>query len=103
MYASLSKGNQVEKKDYHMDKNLLFHLGKLCISQGERLSVMREAHSFLIAGHFGVSKTMAHLHRYYYWPHMIDSVSNFIRGCSTSPWTLLEVNLCQESNTIIFM
>ena len=33
VYASLSKGNQVEEKDYHMHKNLLFHLGKLCIPQ----------------------------------------------------------------------
>ena len=41
VYASLSEGNQVEEKDYHMHNNLLFHLGKLCIPQGERLSVMR--------------------------------------------------------------
>ena len=56
VYASLSEGNQVEEKDYHMHNNLLFHLGKLCIPQGERLSVMREARSSLIAGHFGVRK-----------------------------------------------
>ena len=41
VYASLSEGNQVEEKDYHMHNNLLFHLGKLCIPQGERLSAMR--------------------------------------------------------------
>ena len=61
VYASLSGGNQVEKNDYHMHKKFLFHLGKLCIPQGERLSFMREAHLSLIAGHFGVSKTMLHL------------------------------------------
>ena len=89
---------------------------------------MREAHSSLIAGHFGVRKTLAHLQRYCYWPRMIDSVSRFIRRCSmceislaigilgfrrhyryhqghgrVSPWTLLEVYLCQENNMIIFM
>ena len=31
VYASLSEGNQVEEKYYHMHKKLLFHLGKLCI------------------------------------------------------------------------
>ena len=41
VYASLSEGNQVEEKYYHMHNNFLFHLGKLCIPQGERLSVMR--------------------------------------------------------------
>ena len=112
-----------------MHNNLLFHLGKLCIPQGERLSVMREAHSSLIVGHFGVRKTVTHIQRYCYWPRMIDNVSHFIRGCSmcatskpsnrklglymplpvplrhgrVSPWTLLEVYLCQESNMIIFM
>ena len=58
VYASLSEGNQVEEKNYHMHNNLLFHLGKLCIPQGERLSVMREDHSSLISGHFGVRKTV---------------------------------------------
>eukprot|EP00253_Pinus_taeda_P019290 PITA_19290 len=82
VYASLSKGNHVEENDYHMHNNLLFHLGKLCIPQGERINVIREAHSSLIAGHFGVSKTVAHLQRYCYWPRMVDSVSKFIRGCS---------------------
>ena len=41
---------------------------------------MREAHSSLIAGHIGVRKTISHLHRYLYWPCMVDSVSRFIRG-----------------------
>ena len=79
MYASLSEGNQVEENDYQMHKKNLFHLGKRCIPQGERLSFMREAQSSLIFGHFGVRKTMAHLQRYFYWPRMIDSVSCFIR------------------------
>ena len=51
VYANLSKGNHVEENDYHMHNNLLFHLGKLCIPQGERINVIREAHSSLIAGH----------------------------------------------------
>ena len=39
VYASLNEGNQVEENYYHMHNNLLFHLGKLCIPRGERLSV----------------------------------------------------------------
>ena len=61
VYDILSEGNQVEDKDYHMHINLLFHLGKLCIPQGQMPSVMREVHSYLIVGHFGVSKTRVHL------------------------------------------
>ena len=129
MHASLSEGNQVEENDYHMPKNLRFHLGKLCIPQGERLGVIIEAHSSLIARHFGIRKTVEHLQRYCNWPRMIDRVSHFIRGCSmcakrsleieslgctrhyqyhqgpgrVSPWTLFEVYLCQEDITIVFM
>lgn len=82
VYTNLSEGNHVEENDYHLHNNFLFHLGKLCIPQGERLSVIREAHSSLITGHFGVSKAVAYLQSYCYWPCMVDSVSRFIRGCS---------------------
>ena len=75
VYASLSEGNQVEENDYHMHNNLLSHLGKFYIPQGERLSVMREAHLSLITRHFGVRKIVVHLQRYCYWPRMIDSMS----------------------------
>ena len=82
VYESLSQGNQNEELDYHVHNSLLYHLGKLCIPQGERNNIIREAHTSLIAGHFGVGKTIVNLQRYFYWPRMIDSVSRFIRGCS---------------------
>ena len=48
---------------------------------GKRNSIIREAHTSLIVGHFDVGKTIAHLQRYCYWPRMNESVSHFIRGC----------------------
>jgi len=81
VYASLRQGNQIEELDYHVHKNLLYHLGKLSIPQGERNIIIREAHTSLIAGHFSVGKIIANLQRYCYWPHMFDNVSRFIRGC----------------------
>ena len=41
VYANLSEGNHVEENDYHLHNNLLFHMGKLCIQQGERLYLRR--------------------------------------------------------------
>ena len=41
-----------------------------------------EAHTSLIVGHFCVRKTVENLQRYFYWPHMLESVSRFIKGCS---------------------
>jgi hypothetical protein len=82
VYATLCHSNQVEELDYHVHDKLLYHLRKLCIPQGERVNIIREAHSSLIAGHFGVGKMVANLQRYCYWPKMNESVSRYVRGCS---------------------
>jgi hypothetical protein len=82
VYETLCHSNHVEELDYHVHDNILYHLGKLCIPQGERINIIREAHSSLIVGHFGVGKTMANLQRYRYWPKMNESVSRYVRGCS---------------------
>ena len=47
-YASLTHGKQEE--NYYVHDQLLYHLGKLCIPEKERVHVIREAHSSLIAG-----------------------------------------------------
>jgi hypothetical protein len=78
----LCHSNQVEELDYHVHDKLLYHLGKMCIPQGERVNIIREAHSSLIASHFGVGKTMTNLQRYCYWPKMNEIVSRYVRGCS---------------------
>ena len=58
-YDTLTHGTQVEELDYHVHNKLLYHLGKLCIPKGEREHIIREAHTSLIVGHFGVGKTVA--------------------------------------------
>jgi len=59
VYATLSQGKKVEELDYHVKDRLLYHCVKLCIPQIERIKIIREAHTSLISGHFGVSKTVA--------------------------------------------
>lgn len=61
---------------------LLYHLGKLCIPQGEIVNIIREALTYLIARHFGVGKIVEKLQRYCYWPDMLERVPRFVRGCS---------------------
>ena len=68
VYATLSQGKIVEELDYHVKDRLLYHCGKLCITQTERVKIIREAHTSLILGHFGVSKTVAQLQRFCYLP-----------------------------------
>ena len=93
VYASLRQGNQIEELDYHVHNSLLYDLGKLCILKGERNDIIREMHTSLIAGHFGVGKAVVNLQRYCYWPHMFDNVSHFIRGCSLCARSMQEVSL----------
>jgi len=68
--------------DYDIKDKLSYHLGKLCIPQTERVNIIREAHTSLISGHFGVSKAIAQLQRFYYWPRMNETVSRYINGCT---------------------
>jgi len=82
VYPTLSDDKQVEELDYHVKDKLLYHLGKLCIPQIERINIIREAHTSLISGRFGVSKTVAYLQRFCYWPKLHEIVSRYIKGCT---------------------
>lgn len=68
--------------DNNVHDKLLYHLGKLCIPQGERVKLITEVHTYLIVGYFGLGKIVAQLQRYCYWPCMIENVSQYVRGCS---------------------
>jgi hypothetical protein len=39
----------------------LLYLRKLCFSQGESVNMIREVHSSLVAGHFGMGKMVSRL------------------------------------------
>ena len=43
--------------------------------------VIREAHTSLITGHFGVGNIVVKLHRYCYWPRANEIVYKYIKGC----------------------
>jgi hypothetical protein len=85
-YATLCHANQVEELDSYVHGKLLY-LGKLCFSQGESVNMIREVHSSLVVGHFGMGKTVArlqsknpkfwveHLH---YFQHSYNQAKNFI-------------------------
>ena len=79
IYAKLTHGSQVD--DYHLQGKLLYHLGKLCISIGERVHVIREADTSLVFGHFGVEKTLCHVEIFCFWPHMKNIMAHYVNGC----------------------
>ena len=67
----------MEEVNYHIHDMLLYHLGKLCIPQGERVHVIREANSSRVSRHFGVGKIVAQLKKNCYWPRMNETVHKF--------------------------
>ena len=66
--------------DYHIHDKL-YHLGKICIPQSERVYVIREAHTSLISRHSGVGKSVAKSQNFCYWPQMNDTISKYVKGC----------------------
>ena len=57
---------------------------RLCIPKGPvRLSLLRENHDCVTAGHPGREKTFWNLSKHFYWPGMRKSVKDFVRTCDT--------------------
>ena len=48
-----------------------------------RPTLLQEAHDVPIAGHLGVSKTIARLTRHFYWPRLNHSVRTYLANCTT--------------------
>ena len=78
VYESLRHVYHIEELNCHIHDKLLYHLGKICILQCERVHVIREAHTSLIPGHFGVGKVVAQLQNFCYWPRMNNTVSKYV-------------------------
>lgn len=61
--------------DNHLQNELLYRLGKLCVPKCEQLQLITEAHTTKVVGHFVGGKTMTNLKRYVYWPKMQEHVT----------------------------
>ena len=48
-----------------------------------RTSIMHELHDAPYSGHLGVEKTLAAVHRHYWWPGITAYVRQYVRSCSS--------------------
>jgi len=66
-------------KSYTLEEDLLYHKPsgrRLCIPKFLRTDVIREAHDAILgSGHSGIAKTAAAVGSWYYWPKLMDSVT----------------------------
>ncbi len=48
-----------------------------------RRGILHHFHSSITTGHPGIAKTIQLIQPYYWWPHMKDFVTNYVKGCMT--------------------
>ena len=51
--------------------------------QDVRLDVLRSYHDHHLAGHPGIGKTVTNIRRQFYWPHLIQFVTDYVQSCTT--------------------
>ncbi|MCS5023630.1 transposase family protein, partial [Staphylococcus aureus] len=75
---------KVAASKFFKHESFLFKENNLCIPNCSlRELLVREAHSGVLMGHFGVTKTLGVLHEHFYWPHMKHDVERICDRCIT--------------------
>lgn len=55
---------------------------RICVPSESRRHVLHAAHGGdTLVGHPGITRTAAHVARYYYWPSLYRDVAHFVRSC----------------------
>ena len=70
----------------------LWHQGKIWVpnKEGIQTNLIRQHHDILQAGHGGTAKTTELLQRKYYWPHMRNTIKQYVKNC----------DICQRTKVI---
>jgi len=63
----------------------LWHEGKIWVPNKEGIwtNLIRQHHDTPQTGHGGTAKTTELLQRTYYWPHMRDTIKEYVKNCDT--------------------
>ncbi len=70
---------QIDTNNYFWKDNALV----VVENNNLRREVLSLFHTSKTAGHPGISKTLTLIQPYYWWPHIRDFVTNYIKGCGT--------------------
>jgi hypothetical protein len=76
-------------RHFALKKDLLYHriirngraYLRLCLPPTLQKQVLLACHDDVTAGHLGVTRTLAKINQRFYWPKMIQSVSQYVRSC----------------------
>jgi hypothetical protein len=64
--------------DFHIQDNISFHLGHICVPTSEREKMIWKAHYSWVERHFGVEKIVVVLQKKIYWPKLRQDVNKYI-------------------------
>jgi hypothetical protein len=68
--------------EYTLQNGLLFKGNQLCVPRGSmRENLIQEKHNGSLSGHFGISKTIELVQRFYYWPKLVKDVTKYVEQC----------------------
>jgi len=66
-----------------MEGRIPMHQGKIWVPNKDRIwtNLIRQQHNIPQAGHGGTAKTTELLQGKYYWPHMRDTIKQYVKNC----------------------
>jgi transposase InsO family protein len=70
-----------ECQGFKSQGGLLSKDGRLYVPPECRSEVLATCHDALLAGHFGVGKTLELVSRGYWWPHLASAVKEYVKSC----------------------
>ncbi len=75
--------DQAHLENLILDEDLWHKDGKIVVPDcGDlRLKLISDFHDTPYAGHLGINKTNRLVSRYYWWPNMVQDVTNYVREC----------------------
>ena len=66
------------------EDNLYYDQDRLCIPRGKlRTQILHDHHDAPIAGHQGIERTYATIHRMFYWPRMNNDIRQYVKSCDS--------------------
>ena len=71
-------GLTIDKDNYFWRNTALVVVGDDSLRRG----VIHTFHDLKTSGHPGISNTLSLVQQHYWWPHMKDFVTNYVKGCA---------------------
>ena len=68
--------------DYSVNESgELYYKTRIVVPESRRSEVYEVYHDHMASGHLGVAKTKARIQRRYYWPNMVNDITDYVRNC----------------------